>query len=144
MDMVNIEPEQGASMAADLLPQDSHGGGSGCMPPTASYYGERLAAGVSTIRLQITRLSGAHWKKAYQSKENEGTCMVEKPPRKSSSKEAAVVRSRRGVKRPHSDSSTLPWAKQQPKKPRSMQEQAGSYKEAVVGIKMVIIHKHHP
>jgi hypothetical protein len=75
---------------------------------------------------------------------NEGTWMVEKPPRKTPSQERGAAGSTGGVKRPHSDSSIPPSTKQQPKKPRSMQEQTGSYKEAVVGIKMVVIHKHHP
>jgi hypothetical protein len=43
------------------------------------------------------------------------------------------------VKRPHSDSSTPSQEKQQPKKPRSTQVQTGTYKEAVVGIKMAIV-----
>jgi hypothetical protein len=34
--------------------------------------------------------------------------------------------------------------KQQPKKPRNTQVQTGSYKEAVAGIEMAVIHRHHP
>jgi hypothetical protein len=75
----------------------------------------------------------------------EGTWMVEKLPRKSpSSQEKGAVGSSGGMKRPYSDSSTPPSTKQQRKKPRGMQEQTGAYKEAVVGIKMAVIHKHHP
>ena len=48
------------------------------------------------------------------------------------------------MKRPHSDSSTPSLEKQQPKKPGSTQEQTATYKEAVTGTKMVIIHRHHP
>jgi hypothetical protein len=55
-----------------------------------------------------------------------------------------AVGSNGDVKRPHSDSSTPSLAKQQPKKPRGMQVQTGSYKETAVGIKVVIIHKRHP
>jgi hypothetical protein len=47
------------------------------------------------------------------------------------------------VKRPHSDSSTPSLDKQQPKKPRNTHVQTGIYKEAVTGIKMAIIHRHH-
>ena len=50
-----------------------------------------------------------------------------------------------GVKRPHSDSSTLPVEKQQQtKKPRDTQVQAGLYKEVLTGIKMVVVHRRHP
>jgi hypothetical protein len=43
------------------------------------------------------------------------------------------------MKRPHSDSSTPSQEKQKPKKPRSTLVQTGTYKEAVVGIKMAIV-----
>jgi len=49
-----------------------------------------------------------------------------------------------GVKRPHSDSSTPPLGKIANKKPRNAQVQTRTYKEAVVGIKMAIIHRRHP
>ena len=34
--------------------------------------------------------------------------------------------------------------KQQPKKPRNTQIQTGSYKEAAIGIRMAVVHRHHP
>jgi hypothetical protein len=70
--------------------------------------------------------------------------MDKKPPRKTPSQEMGVAGSSGGVKRPHCDSSTPSLEKQQRKKPRSTQVQTGSHKEAVVGIKMVVIHRHHP
>jgi hypothetical protein len=75
----------------------------------------------------------------------EGTWMERKPPEKTpSSQDRSVADSSGCVKRPHSDSSTPSLEKQLPKKPRNTQVQTGSYKEAVVGIKMVIIHRRHP
>ena len=49
-----------------------------------------------------------------------------------------------GAERRHSGSSTPSLDKQQPKKPRNTQVQTRIYKEAVTGIKMAIIHRHHP
>jgi hypothetical protein len=146
MDMVIDEPEQGAAVAADLLQQDSHGEAVGSKPSIVSPDEERLAAGVSMIRLQTKRLSGAQWKKLIKERKmKEGTWTVEKPPRKTpSSQKKGATGSSGGVKRPHSDSNIPPSTKQQPKIPRSMQEHTGSYKEAVVGIKMAVIHKCHP
>jgi len=70
--------------------------------------------------------------------------MEQKPPRKTPpSQNKEVVGSSGGVKRPHSDSSTPSLEKQQPKRPRNVQVQTGSYKEAVIGIKMAIIHRRH-
>jgi hypothetical protein len=75
----------------------------------------------------------------------EGTWMAEKPPRKTpSSQVKGTAGCSGGVKRPHSDSSTPSLEKQQPKKPRNTQVQTGTYKDAVTGIKMAIIHRHHP
>jgi hypothetical protein len=75
----------------------------------------------------------------------EGTCTVEKPPRKTPpSQVKGTAGSSGGVKRPHSDSSTPSLEKQQSKKPRNTQVQTETYKEAVTGIKMAIIHRHHP
>jgi hypothetical protein len=70
----------------------------------------------------------------------EGTWTESKLPRKTSSQDRSVVGSSGGVKRPHSDPSTSPLVKQQPKNPSSTPVQTGSYKEAVVVIKMAIIH----
>jgi hypothetical protein len=74
----------------------------------------------------------------------EGIWKEKKPPRKTPSQDKGVVGSSGGVKRPHSDLSTSSLEKQQPKKPRSSQEETGSYKEAVTGIKMMVIHRRHP
>jgi hypothetical protein len=61
MDSVIDEPEQRAAVAADLI-QDSHGEVVGSKPSVFSSE-EKLAAGISTIRLQTKRFSGAQWKK---------------------------------------------------------------------------------
>jgi len=75
----------------------------------------------------------------------EGTWTEKKPPRKTpSSQDKSVVGSSGGVKRLHSDSSTPSLEKQQPKIPRNTQEQTGSYKKAVTGIKTAGIHRRHP
>jgi hypothetical protein len=77
----------------------------------------------------------------------EGTWTNKKPPRKTpSSQEMGVVGSSRGAKRPHSYSSTPYSETQQQKKikNRNTQVQTGSYKEAVAGTKMAIIHRRHP
>jgi hypothetical protein len=74
-----------------------------------------------------------------------GTWTVSKPTRKTPpSKDRGVAGSSGCVKRPHSDSSTPSLEKEQPKKPRSIPVQIVSYKEAVVGIKMGVIHRHQP
>jgi len=71
--------------------------------------------------------------------------MAEKPKRKTPpSQDKGTVESSGGVKRPHSDLSIPSQEKQQPKKPRNTQVQTGTYKEAAVGIKMAIVHRHHP
>jgi hypothetical protein len=59
MDMVIDEPEQGAVVAAHLLQQDSHGEAVGSKPSIVSPDEERLAAGISRIKLQTKRLLGA-------------------------------------------------------------------------------------
>jgi hypothetical protein len=101
-------------------------------------WGIRKASGFG---LQAKRLSGAQRKKLVRERKmKEGTWMVGKPKRKtSSSQDQGTAGSSGGVKRPHSDSSTPSQEKQQPKKPRSTQVQAGTYKEAVVGIKMAFV-----
>jgi hypothetical protein len=82
---------------------------------------ERLAAGNSTIGMQTKRLSGAQRKRLIRERKmREGTWMEKKTPRKTpSSQDMGAVGSSGGVKRPHSDSSTLSLEKQQPKKPSS-------------------------
>jgi hypothetical protein len=98
------------------------------------------------IGLQTKRLSGAQQKRlTRERKMKEGTLTEKKPPRKTpSSQEKGVVGSSGGVQRPHSDSSTPSLGKQEPKKPRNTQVQTGSYKEAVAGIKITVIHRRHP
>jgi hypothetical protein len=74
-----------------------------------------------------------------------GTLTESKPPRKTpSSQDGGAAGSSGGVKRPHSDSSTPSAEQQQPKKSRSTLMQTKMHKEAATGIKMVIIHRHHP
>jgi hypothetical protein len=145
MDTNISEPEQGAAATADLL-QEPHVEGVDIKSSGASSDEERLAAGISTIGLQTKRLSGAQRKRlTRERKMKEGTWTEKMPPRKTpSSQEKGAVGSSGGVKRPHSDSSTPSSETQQPKKTRSTQVQTESYKEAVAGIKMAVIHRRHP
>jgi hypothetical protein len=110
-------------------------------PSTASSDEEKLAAGISTIEKQKKRLSGAQRKKLVKKRKmKEGTWMLGKPKWKTPpSQDKGKFGSSGGVKRPHSDSSTPSQEKLQPKKPRSTRVQTGTYKEAVVGIKMAIV-----
>jgi hypothetical protein len=104
-----------------------------------------LVSGISTVGLQTKRLSGAQRKKLIKERMmEEGTWTEENPNRKNPpSQDKGRARSSVGVKRPHSDSSTPSQDKQQPKKPKSTRVQTGRYKEAVVGIKMAIVHRLH-
>jgi len=115
-------------------------------PSVASPAEERLGAGVSTTGLQTKRLSGAQRKRlTHERKMKEGTWKDKRPPGKTSSPRTKdVAEGSGGMKRPHSDSSTPSRDAQQTKKPRNTQVQTAAYKEAVIGIKMAIIHKHHP
>ena len=76
----------------------------------------------------------------------EGTWTVEKPPSKTppSQVKGTAMCSGGGGEKHHSDSSTPSLNKQQPKNPRNTQVQTGIYKEAITGIKMAIILRHHP
>jgi hypothetical protein len=75
----------------------------------------------------------------------EGTWTGKKPPRKATSTQSKDGAGSSGeVKRPHSDSSTPPAGGTAHKKPRSTQVQTRTYKDAVVGIKMAIIHRRYP
>jgi hypothetical protein len=107
---------------------------------------ERLVAGISTIGLQNKRLSGAQRRRLTRiRKMKEGTWKDEEPLGKtplSCAKEVSECSG--GVIRPHTDLSTPSQDKQQTKKPRITQVQTVAYKEAVVGIEMAIIHRHHP
>jgi hypothetical protein len=110
-------------------------------PSTANSDEEKLATSISTIGLQAKRLSGAQRKKLVRERKmKEGTWMVGEPKSKTPpSEDKGTAGSSGGVKRPHSDSSIPSQEKQQPKKPRRTQVQTGTYKEAVVGIKMAIV-----
>jgi hypothetical protein len=112
----------------------------------ASSEEERLAAGISTIELHTKILSGAQRRKiTRERKMRVGTWMERKPPRKTpSSSDKSAVGSSGGMKRPHLDPSTPKLERQQPKNTRNTSVQTGSYKETVVSIKMVIIHRRHP
>ena len=104
-----MEPQQGADTTADLLPrQQLQMKDVEQKLSTASSDEERLAEGISTIGLQIKRLSKAQRKRlTRERKMREGIWTVEKPPGKTPSSQAkGVVESSGVVKRPHSDSST--------------------------------------
>jgi hypothetical protein len=62
MDTENLKPKQGADLAADLLKEDSHVEVESESVAVSSEE-DRLAAGVSTIKLQTWRLSGAQRRK---------------------------------------------------------------------------------
>jgi hypothetical protein len=77
-------------------------------------------------------------------KTREGTWMERKPPRKTPfPQDKGAEGSSAGVKRPHSVSSTPFLNKQQLNRPRSTKGQTRTFKEAVTGIKMAIIHGRH-
>jgi hypothetical protein len=113
---------------------------------TASSEEDSLAAGISTIGLQARKLFGAQQKKLMRgSRMREGTWSESKPARETPSfQDRGAAGSSGGVKRPHSDSSTPSAEQQQPKKSRSTSMQTTTYKESATGIKMAIIHRHHP
>jgi hypothetical protein len=146
MDTKQLEPKQGAATTADLLQQKPHVEAVDLKSSAASSDEERLAAGISTIGLQTKRLPGAQRTRFIRERKmSEGTWTVEKPPRKTPSSQAkGEVGSSGSVKRPHSGASTPSLEKQQSKNPRNTQVQTETYKEAVAGIKMAIIHRHHP
>jgi hypothetical protein len=104
-----------------------------------------ISADLLQLEPHVERLSGAQRRKLRRErKKREGTWTEKKPPRNTPSfQDKSVGQSSGGVKR-HSDSSTPSLEKQQPKKPMITQVQIGSYKEAVVGFKVAIIHKRHP
>jgi len=142
----NFETKQEAATTADLSQQQPHSKVVDVMPSVASSDAERLDAGISTTGLQTKRLSGAQWKRlTRERKMREGTWTEKKPPGKTPSTQSKNgAGSSRGVKRHHSDSSTPPLEKTANKKPQNTQMQTETYKEAVAGIKMAIIHRRHP
>jgi hypothetical protein len=141
-----LESRQGATTSADLSWQELHVEVIDPKSSVASAEEERLAAGVSTIRLHTKRLSGVQWRKlTRERKMMDGTWTERKPPRNTlSPSDRSVVGSSGGVKIPHMDLSTLMLERQQLKKPRNISVQTGSYKEAVGDIKIAIIHRQHP
>ena len=146
MDTSNFEIQQGAVNPVDLPQLKPHEEVKVQATSAVSSDEEKLAAGISTIGLQTKRLSAAQRRKLMKAKKmREGTWTEKKPPRKTPPpQDKGAEGSAAGVKRPHSDSSTPSSAKQQPKKSRSTQVQTGTYKEAVSGIRMAIIHGRHP
>jgi hypothetical protein len=62
MDTKNLKPKQGADLAADFLKDDSHVEAESESVAVSSEE-DRLAADVSTIKLQTGRLSGAQRRK---------------------------------------------------------------------------------
>jgi hypothetical protein len=107
-------------------------------PSTASSDEEKLAASQET-------LWSTEEKARPEKKMEEGTWMAEKPKRKTPpSQDKGTAGNSGDVKRPHSHSSTPSQEKQKPKKSRNTQVQTGTYKEAAVGIKTAIVHRHHP
>ena len=140
MESISTKPEQVSATTADLAQQIPHTEVGN--PLATSSDEDILVAGISTIELQTRRPTGAQRRKlTRETKMREGT-WIEKPPKKTlSSQDSGAPRSSGGIKRPHSDSSTQSLEKQHPKKPRSTQVQTGLYKDAVVGIKMAVIHR---
>jgi hypothetical protein len=143
MNTIGKELKQGADASvasADLTKQTPQ------EEVNASSEEVKVAEGCTLIGPQTKKISGAQRKKLVRERKmKEGTWTAEKPIRKTPpSQDRGTAGGSGGVKRPHSDSSTPPQAKQQPKKPRGTQAQTGTYKEAVVGIKMAIVHKLHP
>ena len=146
MDTSKFEIQQGAVNSEDLLQLEPQEEAKVQTTSAVSSDEEKLAAGILTIGLQTKRLSGAQRRKLMKAKKmKEGTWTERKPPRKTTPLQDKGAEGRAaGVKRPHSDSSTPSSSKQQPKKSRSTQVQTGTYKEAVSGIRMAIIHGRHP
>jgi hypothetical protein len=64
MDMKILDTKQGAVSTADLSQHEPHVEVVDLKSSAASSDEERLAASVSTIRLQTKRLSGAQWKRS--------------------------------------------------------------------------------
>jgi hypothetical protein len=64
MDTIILDTKQGAATTADLSQHELHVEVVDLKSCVASADEERLAAGVSTIRLQTNRLSGAQWKRS--------------------------------------------------------------------------------
>jgi hypothetical protein len=142
----NLETKEEAATTADLLQQEPQWKVVNVLPPAASLDGEKLAAGISMIGLQTKRLSGAQRKRLIRERKmKEGTWTEKKPPREATSTQCKDGAGSSGdVKRPHSDLSKPPAGGTANKKPRSAQVQTRTYKDAVVGIKMAIIHRRYP
>jgi hypothetical protein len=140
MDTIEKEPKQGADTTADLSKQKPQEEVLKLISSTACSDEEKLAAGISTIGPQTKRISEAQKRKFLRERKMKEGTWIEKPNRNTPpSQDRGTAGNSGGVKRPHTDSSTPPKEKQQPKRPRSTQVQTGTCKEAVVGIKMAIV-----
>jgi len=138
----NFVTKQEAATTADFSQQEPLLEVVQVLPTLASSDEERLAAGISTIGLQTKRLSGAQRKRLIRERKmREGTWTEKNPPGKTPTQHTDGAESSGSVKIPHSDSSTPPLEN---KKPRKVQVQTRTYKEAVVDINMAIIHRSHP
>jgi hypothetical protein len=125
MDTVIDEREKAAAVAADLLQQDFYAEAVDSKNSVLSRDEEILAA---SLRLDCKpRESREHNGKMLlkQEKSKEGTRTVENPPRKTRSQEKGAAGSSGSVNRPHSDSSTTPLTKQQPKSPGPRKSRLG-------------------
>jgi hypothetical protein len=145
MDTIENQPKQGADTTADLTKKKPQEGVLKVKSSTVSSDEGKLAAGISTTGLRTKRNSGAQRKKLVKERKMKEGTWIEKPNRNTPpSQDRGTDGNSGGVKRPHSDSNTPPKEKKQPKRPRSTQVRTGTYKEAVVGIKMEIVHRLHP
>jgi hypothetical protein len=140
-----LESKQGAATSADLLQRLHHVEVTDRESSVASSDKERLAAGISATGLQIKRLSGAQRRWLNRERKiREGTWTERKPPKITPSGDRSVVESSGGVKRPQSDCNTPSLEIQQQKKPKNTEGQTATCEETVAGIKMAVIHRHHP
>ncbi|KAJ8930180.1 hypothetical protein NQ314_017044 [Rhamnusium bicolor] len=100
-------------------------------------------ASVETMRLKYKKISGAQKRRLRkEAKIAAGTWTTEKPCGPHKNQESASLNG--DNKRPHSDSSTPPVAKQAPKRHRSTNVQTVSYRDAVTTLKMAVIQQGHP
>jgi hypothetical protein len=94
---------------------------------------ERLAADITTTGLQTKRLSGPQRKRLTKERNmSEQTWMQKKPPGKTPSQDKGAIGSSGGVKRPHSDWSTPPLEKQQPKNPGTLKCRLGHIRKLLL------------
>jgi hypothetical protein len=127
MDTREMELKQGA--AADLLQQGPHVEVADLGTSAVSSDEERLAAGISTIGLEAKGPSGAQRRKLTRERGmKEGTWTAQRPQGGAhSSRVKGTAGGGRGVKGPHSDSSTPSLEGQQPQKNRNTQVRTRAY-----------------